>query len=81
LRRQAPVQADGKVCVCTLLAGGISIIDAAGAVEFIQFADPMLTNLAFGGRDMRDVWLTLSATSRIAKLRWPGAGLKAAFSA
>ena len=75
------VQADSKVCVCTLLAGGISIIDAAGAVEFIQFADPMLTNLAFGGRDMRDVWVTLSATSRIATLRWPGAGLKAAFSA
>jgi gluconolactonase len=75
------VQADGKVCVCTLLAGGISIIDAAGATEFIQFADPMPTNLAFGGRDMRDVWVTLSATGRIAKLRWPGAGLKAAFSA
>jgi gluconolactonase len=75
------VQADGKVCVCTLLAGGISIIDAAGNTEFIEFADPMTTNLAFGGQDMRDVWVTLSGTSRIGRVRWPYAGLKAAFSA
>jgi gluconolactonase len=75
------VQADGKVCVCTLLAGGISIIDAAGATEFIQFSDPMPTNLAFGGRDMRDVWVTLSATSRIAKLRWPYSGMRPEFGA
>jgi gluconolactonase len=75
------VQADGKVCVCTLLAGGISIIDAAGNTEFIEFADPMPTNLAFGGADMRDVWVTLSATSRIGRVRWPYPGLKAAFSA
>jgi gluconolactonase len=75
------VQADGKVCVCTLLAGGISIIDAAGNTEFIDFADPMTTNLAFGGRDMRDVWVTLSGTSRIGRVRWPYPGLKAAFSA
>jgi len=75
------VQADGKVCVCTLLAGGISIIDAAGNTEFIEFADPMTTNLAFGGADMRDVWVTLSGTSRIGRVRWPYPGLKAAFSA
>jgi gluconolactonase len=75
------VQADGKVCVCTLLAGGISIIDAAGSTEFIDFADPMTTNLAFGGTDMRDVWVTLSGTSRIARVRWPYAGLKPAFGA
>ena len=75
------VQADGKVCVCTLLAGGISIIDAAGATEFIQFKDPMPTNLAFGGKGLRDVWVTLSATSSIAKLRWPYAGMKPVFAA
>jgi gluconolactonase len=75
------VQADGKVCVCTLLAGGISIIDAAGNTEFIEFADPMTTNLAFGGSGLRDAWVTLSATSRIGRVRWPYPGLKAAFSA
>jgi len=75
------VLADGKVCVCTLIAGGISIFDKAGGVEFIQFDDPMTTNLAFGGRDMRDTWVTLSAQGRIAKVRWPYPGLKPAYRA
>ena len=75
------VQADGKVCVCTLIAGGISIIDQAGATEFMQFNDPFVTNLAFGGRDRRDCWLTLSGSGRIAKVRWPYPGLKPAYQA
>jgi gluconolactonase len=75
------VQADGKVCVCTLFAGGISIIDAAGVTEFLQFNDPFVTNLAFGAADMRDCWLTLSGKGRIAKVRWPYAGLKPAYGA
>jgi gluconolactonase len=74
------VLADGKVAVCTLIAGGISIIDAAGQTEFIQFDDPMTTNLAFGGPDMRDAWITSSGLSRIVKVRWPYPGLKPAYS-
>ena len=75
------VLADGKVCVCTLIAGGISIFDAAGNVEFLQFDDPMTTNLAFGGADMRDAWVTSSGLSRIIKVRWPYPGLRPAFAA
>ena len=75
------VLADGKVAVCTLIVGGISIIDAAGATEFIQFADPMTTNLAFGGADMRDTWVTSSGRGRMLKVRWPYPGLKPAYSA
>ena len=75
------VQADGRVAVCTLFAGGISIFNAAGAIEFIQCADLMTTNIAFGGADMRDAWLTYSTTGRIAKVRWPYAGLSPAFRA
>ena len=75
------VLADGKVCVCTLIVGGISIIDAAGATEFIQFEDPMTTNLAFGGTDMRDAWVTSSGAGKLLKCRWPYPGLKPAYSA
>jgi gluconolactonase len=75
------VLADGKVAVCTLIAGGISIFDAAGATEFIQFDDPMTTNLAFGGADMRDAWVTSSGLGRMVRVRWPYAGLKPAYSA
>ena len=76
------VLADGKVCVCTLIVGGISIIDSGGVTEFIQFDDPMTTNLAFGvATDMRDAWVTSSGLSRIVKVRWPYPGLKPAYSA
>ena len=75
------VLADGKVCVCTLIVGGISIFDAAGHAELIQFEDPMTTNLAFGGKDMRDTWVTSSGLGKLLKVRWPYAGLKPAFSA
>ena len=75
------VLADGKVCVCTLIAGGVSIFDPAGNTQFIQFDDPMTTNLAFGGRDMRDAWVTCSGLGRIVKVRWPYPGLRPAYSA
>jgi gluconolactonase len=75
------VLADNKVCVCTLIAGGISIFDKAGNTEFIQFDDPMTTNLAFGGADMRDVWVTSSGRGKLVKVRWPHPGLKPAYSA
>ena len=75
------VLADGKVAVCTLIVGGISIIDKAGATEFIQFADPMTTNLALGGADMRDAWVTSSGLGKILKVRWPYPGMKPAYAA
>jgi gluconolactonase len=75
------VLADGKVCVCTLIVGGISIFDTDGHAELIQFDDPMTTNLALGGRDMRDTWVTNSGLGKIVKVRWPYAGLKPAYRA
>jgi gluconolactonase len=75
------VLADGKVCVCTLIVGGISIFDAAGHAQLIQFDDPMTTNLAFGGRDMRDTWVTNSGLGKMVKVRWPYPGLKPAYRA
>ncbi|CAN5171539.1 SMP-30/gluconolactonase/LRE family protein [soil metagenome] len=76
------IQADGKVCVCTLSRpGGVSVIDKAGKVEFLGFPDPMTCNLAFGGKDLKDVWICLSGTGRIVKVRWPSAGQAPAFRA
>jgi gluconolactonase len=41
----------------------------------------MTTNLAFGGRDMRDTWVTNSGLGKMVKVRWPYPGLKPAYSA
>ena len=75
------VEADGRVCVGTLINGGISICTLDGAVEHIPVPDRMVTNLCFGGEDMRDAWITASATGRLYRTRWPRPGLKLAHTA
>lgn len=76
------VEAQGKVCVGTLITGGITIFDPTnGSTERMDVPDMMTTNLCFGGADMRDVWITASSTGTIYHGRWPRPGLKLAFNA
>ena len=75
------VEADGRVCVGTLFNGGITTVDPdTGAYEHTPFPDPITTNICFGGPDLRDAWVTCSATGRLYKTRWPRPGLKLAFN-
>ena len=74
------VEASGKVCVGTLLNGGITVIDPSGATEHVPFPDPMTTNICFGGQDMRDAWVTCSSTGKLVRCRWPRPGLRLAFN-
>ena len=75
------VEADGRVCVATILNGGISVVTPEGEVEHIPVPDLITTNIAFGGPDMRDAWITASTTGRLFKARWSRPGLKLAFNA
>lgn len=75
------VAASGNVCVATILMGGITTIQPDGAHTHIALPDPFVTNIAFGGEDMRDAYITLSGTGRLIKCRWPEAGLKLNFNA
>jgi len=74
------VQANGDVCIATILNGGITTITPAGVSTHTPFPDPLVTNIAFGGADMRDAHVTLSATGKLAKVRWPEPGLKLNFA-
>lgn len=74
------VEAGGKVCVATIVNGGITAFDSAGGVEHFAFPDPIVTNICFGGADMRDVWVTASGTGKLYKCRWPRPGLKLNFN-
>ena len=38
-----------------------------------------VTNLAFGGPDMKTAFVTLTATGRLVAVAWPRAGLKLRF--
>lgn len=72
------VQADGRVAVATLFRGGISIVDPRDAsIDYVDVPDELfVTNLCFGGNDMRDAFITCSGRGRLVKARWPCAGLR-----
>ena len=74
------VQANGDVCVATLLNGGITTITPSGVSRHEPFPDMMVTNICFGGSDMRDAYLTLSGTGKLIKTRWPEPGLPLNFA-
>ncbi|MFT5786931.1 MAG: gluconolactonase [Ascidiaceihabitans sp.] len=76
------VQADGQICVATLMRGGISVVPTDGSpVTFIEVpGDPYITNICFGGADMRDVWITASGTGCLYHTRWASPGLKLHFN-
>jgi len=71
------VQADGRICVATLVNGGITVISPDGRhVEHHAMPDPMATNICFGGPDMKTAYITLSWTGRLVAVDWPVAGLR-----
>ena len=74
------VEADGRVCVGTLINGGITACVPDGEMEHIPVPDLMVTNIAFGGSDMRDAWITASGTGRLYRTRWPRPGLRLAYN-
>jgi gluconolactonase len=75
------VTRSGKLCIGTLWTGGISVVDPVdGRVEHLPLPDELVTNIAFGGEDMRTAYITLSGTGRVIRTRWPEPGLKLNFS-
>lgn len=72
------VEANGNVCVATIHDGGITVVaPTGGRVEFVPFVqDWMVTNICFGGPDMRKAWVTLSGTGQLVEVDWPRPGLR-----
>ncbi len=74
------VDADGNVCVATLVNGGITVLSTFGEVlEHVATGDPLTTNICFGGRDLRTAYITCSGTGRLLTVDWPRAGLRLAY--
>jgi gluconolactonase len=74
------VQANGDVCVASI-ADGITTIAPAGACRQTPLPDRMVTNICFGGSDLRDAFITMSGVGQLIRMRWPEPGLKLNFSA
>jgi gluconolactonase len=69
------ITASGNICVGTLVLGGIATVTPVGQVTQLPLDDRMVTNIAFGGADMRDAYITFSDSGRLVKMRWPEPGL------
>lgn len=74
------VEAGGKVCVATIINGGITAFDPDGSTEHHAVPDLICTNICFGGPDMKTAWVTASATGKLYRCTWPRPGLKLNFN-
>jgi len=73
------VDSQGNVCVATLATGVISAVSPVGklvAVLPMPEPDVMVTNICFGGSDLRDTWITSSGRGILYKTRWHCRGLR-----
>jgi gluconolactonase len=76
------IDGDGNVVVATLVTGALTVISPTGEVlDQVLLGDPMVTNVCFGGDDLRTAYATLSATGRLVRFTWPRPGLRLNYNA
>jgi gluconolactonase len=76
------VQADGGVCVATILAGGITTFNPAnGKTKHTPLPDPLVTNICWGGKNMKTAYITASGTGKLLAMDWPKPGLRLNYNA
>ncbi|HEX8058299.1 MAG TPA: SMP-30/gluconolactonase/LRE family protein [Novosphingobium sp.] len=74
------IEANGNICVASLVAAGISVFSPEGGLlEFHEAPEPYCTNIAFGGPDMKTAYITLSGYGTLVAVDWPRPGLKLAY--
>ncbi|HEY7650724.1 MAG TPA: SMP-30/gluconolactonase/LRE family protein [Methylomirabilota bacterium] len=70
------VDREGHVAVATLITGAVSDIWPDGSrVDQYLLPDMMVTNVCFGGRDLRTAFATLSMGGTLVSFEWPRPGL------
>lgn len=76
------VEADGAVSVATILAGGITTFwPGTKKVKHVAIADPLVTNICWGGKTMKTAYITASGTGKLLAATWPRAGLRLHYNA
>lgn len=69
------IDSAGNICVADIPHGGITVISPAGAViERYPLPDTFVTNICFGGADLRTAYVTLSSIGELIAMPWPRAG-------
>ncbi len=76
------VQADGGVSVATILAGGITTFwPGTKKVKHVPIPDPLVTNICWGGKNMKTAFITASGTGKLVAADWPTRGLRLNYNA
>lgn len=73
------LDSQGRICVATGGHGGITMFTPEGVHTHFPFPDLQVSNICFGGADMRDAYITLASVGKIVKARWPVSGMKLNF--
>jgi gluconolactonase len=72
------IDSEGNVCVATLVTGMITVISPEGhllrEIPMPEFA-PVVTNICFGGVDLRTAFITSSGLGRLYQMEWHCPGL------
>ena len=75
------VDAEGNICIATLMSGGITVIAPDGRlVRTVRTPDVYTTNICFGGPGLGTAYITLSGIGQLAAMPWPDTGLALNFS-
>jgi gluconolactonase len=70
------VDSGGWVCVATIHNGGITAASPDGkTVTHTPLPDSLVTNICFGGKDLRTAYATLSGAGKLVAFDWPRPGL------
>ena len=71
------VEANGNICNGTLDRGVITVVDPnTNTAEFVPVpGDTHVTNICFGGPDLRRAFITQSYAGRLVEMDWPRPGL------
>ncbi|GAA3358172.1 SMP-30/gluconolactonase/LRE family protein [Saccharopolyspora gregorii] len=78
------VDSAGNVCVATLNTGEISVLSPDGELVEqvpVPVPDPLVTNICFGGPDLRTAYITSSGRGVLYETEWPRPGLAPHFTA
>jgi gluconolactonase len=50
-------------------------------VKHVPLPDPLVTNICWGGRNMKTAYITLSGTGKLIAVDWPKPGLRLNYNA
>ena len=70
------LDAEGNICVATLINGGITIHSPDGKnAKLVPMPDALTTNICFGGDGLTTAYITLSTTGKLVCCEWETPGL------